>query len=88
MSDSENQQWLYVKDIAALAGIAPKDFRTRVSRGYAPRPDDDGSRLAQPDGTFIDVPPQRRMPRWRADGAIVQWLASLPARDASKSSGQ
>lgn len=73
-------QWLYVKDVAERAGISPHDFRTRVSRGHAPKPDDDGSRVTLPDGSVLDIPPNRRMPKWRADGRIAAWFASLPAR--------
>lgn len=67
--------WLYVKDIAIAAGISSKDFRTRVSRGYAPLPDDDGSIAIDEYGGKRPVPPQRRIPRWRADGEIAAWLS-------------
>ena len=67
--------WLYVKDIAISAGISAKDFRTRVSRGYAPPPDDDGSIVRDEYGGKRPVPPQRRIPRWRSDGQIATWLA-------------
>ena len=79
--------WLYVKDIAERAGIQPHDFRTRVSRsrknptpGGPPLPDDDGSVMTLPDGRTVDVPVNRRMPRWREDGRIRDWLAAHATR--------
>jgi hypothetical protein len=47
-------EWLSGPEAAARAGIAGPTWRSYVSRGYAPQPDD-------PD---LGRPPQRRNPRW------------------------
>ncbi|GAB1646753.1 helix-turn-helix transcriptional regulator [Krasilnikovia sp. MM14-A1259] len=53
MTDAD--AWLDPTEAAALAGVAPSTWRSYVSRGYAPAPDDPDSGSA----------PQRRRPRWR-----------------------
>jgi hypothetical protein len=56
MSDDQGE-WLDVKAAAARAGVKPVTWRSYVSRGYAPEPDD------KDEGEPVIY---RRRPRWRA----------------------
>lgn len=64
---SDSKKLLRVSDIAQMAEILPGDFRSRVQRGKAPKPDDPGD---------LSLPPQRRSPGWHQD-TIDPWLARL-----------
>lgn len=47
---------LTVAEVARLVGMTPSGWRSMVSLGYAPKPDDPGT-----------GPVNRRMPRWRLE---------------------
>lgn len=62
MTDQPDDPMLTVAEVATLTGVGASDFRARVRRGTAPRPDDPDEGRA----------PERRMPRWRLS-TIRRW---------------
>ena len=65
----EDEDMLTVSEIAELSGISPNDWRTRVSRGSAPAPDDpDAGRNVR-----------RRQPRWKYS-TWLEWENSRQRR--------
>ncbi len=61
---------LTTKEVAMLVGVEPSSWRSMVSRGLAPRPDDAGDE---------SVPRNRRNPRWKVS-TVGEFRASRPGQ--------
>lgn len=69
---------LTASECARLLGVKPVSFRSMVSSGHIPKPDDPGD---------VQVSRYRRTPRWRA-GTIAQYVASRPSASWKRKEAQ
>lgn len=69
MPDEQTEPMLDVTEAAARAGMQPSSWRSAVSRGYLPPPDD-------PDAS---APKTRRRPRWRLS-TVDRFIGARPGQ--------
>lgn len=62
---------LTVKECAELTGMSANQWRSYVSSGYVPKPDNPGD---------LDVPANRRSPKWRRS-TVARFVAGRRAKD-------